>query len=183
MNEEEVLKEVVAGLDNMRVPYALTGGIAASFYGKPRSTHDFDIIIQVAPEPGSAKKISSVFEKDFYASEEGIIDALLHKTMFNIIHHETGLKIDLWVLKEDEYDRTAFARREKIRALGMDLYILSAEDMILNKLLWHKISDIDKHLSDARSIGEFQKERIDKEYLAKWALKLSIGDLLDRVMG
>ncbi len=182
MTEEDVLKEVVGNLEKLGVPYALTGGIAVSFYGKPRSTHDFDIIVQISSGHGSVKKLFSAFEKDFYISEEGIIDAVLHKTMFNIIHHETGLKIDLWILKEDDYDKEAFAKRKKIKALGMDLFILSAEDMVLGKLQWYKVSEIDKHFDDVKGIYEIQKDNLDKDYLKKWAIKLSVNDLLSKII-
>lgn len=182
MTEEEVLKEIVANLEELDIPYALTGGIAVSYYGKPRSTHDFDIIIQVPSGKGSVKKLLSTFEKDFYISEEGIIDALLHKTMFNIIHHGTGLKIDLWILKEDEYNKEAFTRRRKVKVLGMDISILSAEDMMLGKLQWYKVSEIEKHLNDIRGIYEIQKDILDKDYLKKWAVRLLVNDLLNKII-
>lgn len=182
MTEEEVLKRILNLFDALNIPYALTGGLAVSFYGHPRSTHDFDLIIQIPGEPNIVKKLLEAFEKDFYISEEGIIGALLHKTMFNIIHHETGLKVDLWILKEDEYGREAFKRRNRVKSLGVDLCILSAEDMVIGKLLWYKVSEIEKHFNDAKGIVEIQKEGLDDQYLTKWSLKLSVNDLLRKIM-
>ncbi|MGB9613533.1 MAG: nucleotidyltransferase domain-containing protein [Candidatus Margulisiibacteriota bacterium] len=181
MTEEEVLREVIGRLEKLNVPYALTGGLATSFYGRPRSTHDFDIIVHLLSGAGNVKKLLAAFENDFYVSEEGIIDAILHKTMFNIIHRETGFKIDFWILKDDEYDKEAFGRKEKVKMLNADISILSAEDMILGKLLWFKASEIDKHLNDAKGIYEVQKGKLDTEYLKRWALKLSIYDLLVKI--
>ena len=183
MTEEEVLKEVISSLNDLNISYALTGGLAVSFYGHPRSTHDFDLILKVVPDSKLTKKLLEVFGKDFYISEEGIIDALLHKTMFNLIHHETGLKLDLWVLKDDQYDREAFTRRRKVRALDTEIYVLSVEDMILGKLLWYKVSEIEKHFNDVKSIYEVQKNNIDNRYLSKWALNLSVNELLNKVIG
>lgn len=177
MTEEDVLLEVLDLLDKLKIPYALTGGLAVSFYGHPRSTHDFDLVIQIPPGPTIIKKLLKAFGSDYYISEEGVIDALLHKTLFNIIHQETGLKIDLWILKGTEYDREAFSRRKINKALGKKIFMLSAEDMILNKLLWYKVSEIDKHLKDAKGIYEIQKEKIDNKYLLRWALKLSVHEL------
>ena len=183
MTEEDVLKEVIGSLDSLNIPYALTGGLAVSFYGHPRSTHDFDLILQFPSDPKITKKLLNIFGKDYYISEEGVIDALLHKTMFNIIHHETGLKIDLWILKDDEYDREAFNRREKVQALGREISILSAEDMIIGKLLWYKVSEIDKHFNDVRGIYEIQRQNIDNKYLLKWSIKLSIHEILKKITG
>lgn len=182
MTPEEVLKEVVKKLDELNIPYALTGSVASSYYGRPRSTHDFDVIIQVSVAPGIVKRFLSSFEKDFYVSEEGVIDALLHRTMFNIIHHETGFKVDLWILKDDEYDRVAFSRRQKVTLLGSEMFILSAEDMILGKLQWYKISESDRQLDDVKFIYEVQKNNLDIDYLKKWSVKLSIHDVLSTII-
>ena len=183
MTEEEVLKEVIASLEALNIPYALTGGLAVSFYGHPRSTHDFDLILQIAPDAKYTKKLLETFGKAFYISEEGIIDALLHKTMFNIIHHETGLKLDLWILKDDQYDREAFNRRRRVKALDTEIWILSVEDMMLGKLLWYKVSEIDKHFNDVKGIYEIQKGNIDKKYLLKWSLELSTHEILKKITG
>jgi len=182
VTEEEVLLDVLKSLNELEFPYALTGGLAVSFYGHPRSTHDFDLIIQFPSKTGITKRLLKAFEKDFYISEEGIIDAVLHKTMFNIVHHDTGLKIDLWVLKDTAYDREAFGRRKKIKALGTGIFILAAEDMIINKLLWYKVSEVEKHFNDAQGIYETQKARLDKNYLSKWSLKLLIHGILKRII-
>ena len=183
MTEEEILIEVLNSLNALDLPYALTGGLAVSFYGRPRSTHDFDLVIQVPSKPGATKQLLKIFGKDFYISEEGLIDAVLHKTMFNLVHHETGLKIDLWILKDEAYDREAFGRRKKLKALGTEIFVLSAEDMMINKLLWHKVSDLQKHFNDAKGIYEVQKDKLDLDYLKKWALKLSIYDIYKRLAG
>ncbi|MBI5399715.1 hypothetical protein HZB07_03785 [Candidatus Saganbacteria bacterium] len=182
MTDEAVLKAIIAKLNKLQIPYALTGGLAVSFYGEPRSTHDFDLVIQIAAGGGIVKKLLANFAQDFYISEEGIIDALLHRTMFNIISHETSLKIDLWIMKEDEYNRTAFARRIKTSVLDLDLFILSAEDLILSKLQWYKASEVEKHLNDVKRIITIQKDKLDFVYLNNWVSKLAVGETLKNLI-
>jgi len=46
VTEEEAFREVLSLLDSLKISYALTGGIAVSFYGHSRSTHDFSLILQ-----------------------------------------------------------------------------------------------------------------------------------------
>lgn len=48
-------------------------------------------------------KIVDAFYQEFYVSSESIEDAIKHRTVFNIIHSETGLKIDFWMLTNEEY--------------------------------------------------------------------------------
>ena len=65
----------------------------------------------------------------------------------------------------------------------MDINILSAEDMIIGKLLWYKISESEKHFNDAKSILEIQGDKIDKQYILKWSIKLSFQEILKKIVG
>ncbi|KAF0134977.1 MAG: hypothetical protein FD145_358 [Candidatus Saganbacteria bacterium] len=176
MELEKLLKHVAAKFDKLEIPYAITGALGSSFYGQPRTTHDFDIVVHLIAEKGKSKQIIKEFANDFYVSEEAIIDSLIHQTMFNIIHHDTGIKIDCWILKNDSFSRESFKRRKKENFSGSSLFFLSPEDLILNKLLWYKESDSEKQLKDIRGILEMQK--IDANYINKWAAKLKVADIL-----
>ena len=45
MSQQELLKQVVKILNKAEVPYMITGSIASSLYGEPRSTHlDLDYL-------------------------------------------------------------------------------------------------------------------------------------------
>ena len=50
MIQEDLLVKVIDKIRKLNIPYMITGAIAAIFYGKPRLTHDFDIIIDIEPE-------------------------------------------------------------------------------------------------------------------------------------
>ncbi|MDI6731115.1 MAG: hypothetical protein QME05_00850 [Candidatus Margulisbacteria bacterium] len=182
MTEEDVVIDIISFLDKYSIPYALTGGFAVSFYGKPRSTHDLDIIVQLIAGNRNIKELMTAFIKDYYVSEEGITDAIIHDTMFNIIHQETGFKIDFWILKNEEYAQESFSRRKRFEILGLTPWILSPEDMIINKLQWYKAAESDKHLKDARGIIEIQKDNIDQKYLHKWTNKLGLNSELKQVV-
>ena len=44
MIQEDLLVRVVDKINELNIPYMLTGGIAVIFFGKPRLTHDFDYL-------------------------------------------------------------------------------------------------------------------------------------------
>lgn len=46
--EEEALERVIDLLERLRIPYMVTGSIAASYHGRPRATHDADVVIDPA---------------------------------------------------------------------------------------------------------------------------------------
>ncbi len=44
MSQPELLKEVVKALESAKIDYMVTGSIASSLQGEPRSTHDIEHI-------------------------------------------------------------------------------------------------------------------------------------------
>lgn len=180
MTQEEVIKKVAQVFENKNIPYMLTGAIAVGYYGRPRFTHDIDLIIQVQVK--DAQKIVGLFEKEFYVAIEGIIEAIEQGTMFNLIHPETSFKVDCWILKNEDYAMTAFARRRKELIFDQGIYISSSEDLIISKLDWYKKSDLRKHYTDVLGIFEVQGARLDLDYLRKWAKHLSLLDILEEII-
>lgn len=172
MDQISVLKLAIQGLNDLKIPYFLTGSFAVSYYGKPRATHDIDFKI-ILPT-GEIQKLIRYFSPKFYVNEEGIQDALKHQTMFNMIHHETGTKVDLWILKSDLFDRERLKRRREIVLFGIPTFITTAEDLIVIKLKWYQESESDKHLHDAKGVLEIQGEKMDTNYIQKWILDFGL---------
>ena len=102
--------------------------------------------------------------------------------MFNVIHPESGFKIDFWVLKNDAYSQTAFQRRQTIPWGKQNLSILSLEDLILSKLQWYQLSESDRHLNDIRGMIAVQREVLDKKYLIEWAGKVGVSEILSPLL-
>jgi hypothetical protein len=44
------LKTIVGILEDSRVPYMLTGSLAAAYYAMPRATQDVDFVISTSPD-------------------------------------------------------------------------------------------------------------------------------------
>lgn len=174
MIQEDIFIKVINKLFQIKIPYMLVGGVAAIAYGKPRTTHDIDLVVEINEK--NIPEMVEVFEKEFYISEEGIKDAILHKTMFSVIHPESGIKLDFWILHRSEYDLERFKRRREIKIFEQEVYITSPEDVIIRKLLWYKESDIDKHLDDAFGVLEIQYNNLDFPYIEKWVKELNIDE-------
>lgn len=179
MTQQDIFIKVIVQINNLGFPYMLTGGMVVLFYGKPRTTHDIDIVVEISEN--NISEIINSFKEEFYVSEEGIKEALSHRTMFNIIHPETGVKIDFWMLKDVEYDKVVFQRRVKKEIFGKEVYISTPEDTIIRKLLWYKESDIDKHFNDALGIFQIQHENLDYDYIDKWTKELKVSDIWEKV--
>lgn len=99
---------------------------------------------------------------------------------FNIIHFKEGLKVDFWLSKKDPLRVMEFKRRLKKNIFGKEIYIISPEDLILEKLLWLKESWISKHIEDIKSILEISKPNLD--YIKKWARQQSTAEILEEIL-
>lgn len=115
-----------------------------------------------------------------------ILDAIETRSSFNIIHLETMLKIDIFVAKNAPYDKEVFKRRKKDtldeEQKTAEFYLVSAEDIILNKLAWFRLGGgvSDRQWNDVLGVLKVQKNSLDDNYLKYWASELKIEDLLER---
>ena len=109
---EKLLLEVTLILDKLKINYYITGGFAVSVWGKPRATFDIDIVVAlVGPELPDLIKALRKISKAGYIDQDTAREALRTKGEFNFIDPDTGLKVDFWVLGNDEMARTVLKRK------------------------------------------------------------------------
>ena len=184
MSQQELLKLVIARLDEAGVEYMLTGSLASSLQGEPRATHDIDLVIAIRTTLRDvARTLKAAFpEPQFYLDEEAIRRAIDTAGMFNMIDTREGNKVDFWVLTADAFDQTRFARRTAEDFEGMRLQVSRSEDTILMKLKWAQMSGgSEKQFVDALRVYEVQHGLLDQSYLDAWAARLGVAALLARL--
>jgi hypothetical protein len=179
MTSEDALKLLLSKLDECGVPYMITGSFASNIHGLPRATQDADVVIEV--EPRTLERFLENLGPAFYRSREAAMDALAREQMFNVVHLETGFKVDLIVRKSRPFSRIEFSRRQPAFYLGENRWFATAEDTILAKLEWSKMASSERQFSDALNVAKLQKENLDRAYLEKWATELDILDLLKKL--
>ncbi len=177
LSELDVLKDVCARLENAQIAYMLTGSMAMNYYAQPRMTRDIDIV--VALEASDAGKFVSSFEPDYFVPVEALHSALRERGMFNLLHLDSVVKVDLIVRKQAPYRQTEFARRVQVKLPGFAASIVSKEDLILSKLAWAEDAKSELQMRDVRNLlsGEF-----DSVYLRKWAPSLNVSELLEECL-
>lgn len=178
MDLVSILKIVVNRLAVLKIPYLLTGGLAVSYWGLSRTTHDIDIIIEAEKE--DKDKIINIFKKDFYISKEAVELAIDQRFTFNIIHSKTGLKIDFWLTKKDPHKILEFKRGLNKKIFGKQISIITPEDLILEKLLWYKDGGSSRHLEDIKGILQISKP--DLTYIRDWTEKQSTSEILEDIL-
>ncbi len=146
MAQDELLRRVVQALEDLGIPYFVTGSIATIFYGEPRFTNDIDIVVSL-----SAKNASLLVEEfsspDFYISEEAAKEAVGREGQFNLIHPGSGLKVDFMVAESTPFNKSRFARAVRVQAQpGFEASFATPEDVILMKMEYFRRGGSDKHL-------------------------------------
>lgn len=181
MSQQELLKQVVQALAATGVDYMVTGSVASSLQGEPRSSHDIDLVVDM-PHAAVDKLARFFSPPDFYLSEDAARDAVRHRSMFNLLSVTDGAKVDFWLLTDEPFDRARFARKRPEQALGMPLNVSTPEDTILAKLRWAKLSGgSEKQFTDALRVYEVQSAHLDVDYLNHWIRELDVEELWQRL--
>ena len=178
------VEPVVKAFEKLGVPYYIGGSVASSAYGVARATLDVDIVTDLNPE--HVHPLVEMLESDYYIDEEMILDAIHKSSSFNLMHLETMLKVDVFVVKDRPYYMEVFKRKRKDsldEAQGAaEFYLASSEDIILSKLEWFRVGGnvSERQWGDVLGVLKVQGDSLDVKYLQHWAAELGIADLLEQ---
>ena len=180
MNEQELLADCLRRLNRANVAYYLTGSMASNYWGIPRTTHDLDFVVRL---PMSAvPRIIQEFSGDFYIEEAAVRAAYQPPHQFNAIDTRSALKVDFWLPQPLPFDKEMLHRRVAVTLFGESAWIATAEDVILHKLVWNRITPSDRQLGDAAGVVAVQAGTLDKKYLRQWGQELKLSVELERLL-
>ena len=169
-------EKIIDVLDEINIPFMLSGSVAMGIYVLPRATRDFDFIVHL--EPINVGAFVEQFKVGYYCDEDAVKDAIAHKSIFNIIDHESGYKADFVVLKDEAFRQEEFKRRHPVELFGKKIYIVTVEDLLISKLIW--IQDIQSaiQIEDIKQLANVKE--IDMVYIKNWTkqLKLNTFDII-----
>lgn len=182
MEPAELMVRVARVLDAMGLPYAVGGSMASMRYGEPRFTNDIDIVVEL---PSSrVEEFARHFPvEEFYLSTDAAQQAIRFRSQFNIIHPESGLKVDVILPPADAHGQTQLERARDAEAMpGERVRYASPEDVIIRKLLYYQEGGSSKHLRDIASMLKISREDIDREEIGRWADELGVREIWDRII-
>lgn len=182
MSQQELLKKAIQALDQAGIQYMITGSLASSLQGEPRSTHDIDMVIAI--EESKVHQLIEAFPPpNFYLNEDSILDAINRQSMFNLIDVNVGDKVDFWILTEEPFDQSRFSRKISEEFTGLKMQVSTPEDTILAKLRWVKLSGgSEKQFTDALRVYEVQYGKLNIDYLKHWVKELDVESLWKRLV-
>jgi hypothetical protein len=173
MTANDVFRRVVGALEQVGIPYMLTGSFASSYHGAPRATQDIDVVVAATPAQLRAL-VALLPPTDYYVDEGAAMQAQRDEGQFNIIDLATGWKVDLIVRKARPFSLEEFERREVVDFQGMPLAIATIEDVLIAKLEWAKLGQSQRQIEDAARLLRIRADELDREYLARWIARLGL---------
>jgi len=182
LNITDFLKIILETLEATGIEYLIGGAIAEWAWGEPRATQDLDIVINLPIK--AVRRFSKELEKrNMLVPADIILDTMMEDRAdipLNAIHMYSGLKADLYLMREgDELRQSAFQRRIKVDygpPIG-EVFVHSPEDLILYKLMYLGLSGQPKHARDIGAILRAKKEQLDDRYIEKWVDRLGLNSV------
>ncbi|MBI4606421.1 MAG: hypothetical protein HY721_31030 [Planctomycetes bacterium] len=162
----ELFRRFYGLLESLEVEYFAYGGVVVAVWGAPRETVDVDAVVCVKDDdvedlfPALARAGFSFPEE---AKRAFPIDGWL-RTSFRSRHADISLG-------RTPFDESALTRRRRVKLFGTQIWVASAEDLVLYKLVAHRYKD----LGDAETILVRMRGQLDLPYLRKWADEIARG--------
>jgi hypothetical protein len=181
----EVARLLHPVFEQLKIPYYITGGVAASMYGDPRTTRDMDVVVELGQE-NLLQLVSALEQAGFYCPPGSVEEIQQGRgRSLSVTHMETILNADLMLNADTAFDRSKMERRrlETIDDAGLlRVWMCSPEDLILAKLQWRRGSQSQKQWVDVLGILKVQVENLDYRYLETWAEQLGLSSDLQRAL-
>jgi hypothetical protein len=166
----------VVRLETIGAPYMVTGATAAILYGQPRVTNDLDVVLSL-DDAARAALLRAFPETEFYVPPESVIraeQARAQRGHFNLIHHETGYKADIYLVGADPLHAWALPLRRRVRwSESVEMAVAPPEYVVLRKLEFYREGRSAKHPADIRAIREVTG--VDEALLAPWLERMGLG--------
>jgi hypothetical protein len=176
LNYGDFVRKVIIALNNLGVQYALTGALAVSYYGRPRTTIDVDVIIKATPS--DFERLAEALRRAKLHSEASVLhNAWLSKYRIASFEDRKGLRLDVILTQED-------IPRRRATILGLPAYIQEPGPLLLQKLrLIKATTDEEKRAIDRMDVLSILRNvDIDVDVLIDEARRQATFDLLQELL-
>lgn len=171
-------------LNELGLRYMVSGSVAAIYYGEPRMTNDVDIILFLRRED-SRRLIAAFPEDEFYCPPLEVIESERSRDQrghFNLIHHETGFKADIYLTGRDELHAWGFNHAVKADVDGETIIFAPPEYVMVRKLQFYREGGSEKHLRDIHRMITALGDDWQQDELQRMLQELRLEDLWQRAM-
>lgn len=123
---EQPALDAIELFDELRIDYALIGGVAAMYYGRRRFTEDIDFVVIAGHQDVLAANPEAMERHHFAAN-------CTYK-----LYHQSGVQVDLW---KDEFSDEIVRRSIEVQFAGRKCRLVELHDLIAMKLRAARLDD------------------------------------------
>ena len=132
----ESLKRVAVCLKEVGRPYALTGGYAAWVLGAPENAHDVDFLVDPDDVDAIVEQLRERGLEIEHPPEDWLVKIRTDGVVVDLLHRAHGFEV-----------AEGLSRAETTAVLSVDMAVLSATDLVTEKLL-----ALDEHYCDLSAV-------------------------------
>ena len=130
-------KDFIKCLNSNDVCYLLVGGWAVGIYGNPRATKDIDFLVAI--DSDNLEKLQNALlefgappvDLESFRERGNVIRIGSSPVQIDVINEADGIDIN-----------ECYSRREYIKVEGVDIFVISKDDLIINKKSSGRTMDI-----------------------------------------
>lgn len=138
----QVLGDAVGALESEDVPYVLIGGVGSAALGRPRWTHDIDVLVAPVDAVRALDALAHAGFETERTNEHWIYKATKHGIVVDLIFRTVG---DIYL------DEPMLERARRVEFLDVEVQVASPEDQIVIKSIAHDEPSA-RHWNDALSL-------------------------------
>jgi hypothetical protein len=179
VTSDEAVTQVIDALIARAVPFMIVGSFAANFHGVPRATRDADFVVQLSPD--TLPSLMTALGPPFRLNPQVSFETITGTTRHLIEYGSSPFVFELFELTDDPHDQARFARRQRVRLLDRDAFVMTAEDTVITKLRWARQGKRPKDVEDVRNVLAVQADSMDWPYVLRWCAEHHTADLLETI--
>lgn len=170
-------------LEEAGLKYMVTGSVASMFYGEVRMTNDIDMVLFLPP--GKIRELEKLFPlNDFYCPPEEVIQIECARPAdghFNLIHHATGFKADVYLTGNSSLMIWGLGQAATVEYRDSRIRIAPPEYVVVQKLEYYRAGGSEKHVRDIRAMMQIGWDQVDEGLLEEKVKELGLEKIWEEV--
>ncbi|HYO09857.1 MAG TPA: hypothetical protein VER17_12875 [Tepidisphaeraceae bacterium] len=180
MTAADAVSRVVDALEALNIPYMVVGSFSTNVYGSPRSTKDADFVVEMGATP--INSLAAAIGKEFVLEQQMSFETITATSRHRFRHERSAFLIELFLLSEDPHDRARFERRVTGDIGAREVFVPTAEDVIIVKLRWSRHGGRQKDVDDVLGVLRVQAGKLDVDYVRSWCDRHGTRELFERLL-
>jgi hypothetical protein len=164
------LTTVLAALSGLSIPHCIIGAVALGAWGRPRATHDLDLLV-LADQEAREGLIARLSSHKITVNQQWLAANPMAKGRVTRFADQANPHYPLDIIyASDPQEREALNHAKTAILHDLSLTVASPEDLMLLKLKAGRPTDFD----DVISIAKNPRLQLDLAYLWSWADRLGL---------